>query len=233
MKNYLICDDNIYDIDIIENEIKEHYYDKDEQYTIYRALSVNDVSKYVEKNKIDILFLDIDLPGIHGFEIASIFSNKVECITFVSCHDELVYESFKYRPFRFIRKGHIEEIRETLDAYGEMVKTKAVLNFKTTDGAVATVFLDDIVYIESYREKLYINLENERFEARARMKHIVESLNDNFMRVHRGYIINLKKIHQIAKNYVEIKFHDSLMQIPITRNSQQSIQEKFAEVMRK
>lgn len=65
----------------------------------------------LNRAKYDILFLDINIPDVGGFEIAKQITDRDRktLIIFVTEHDELVYSSLKFRPFRFIRKRRLQE----------------------------------------------------------------------------------------------------------------------------
>ena len=68
--------------------------------------------------RFDIVFLDIEMPGISGLEIAQRIRDEEENvdIIFITNKDELVYDSIKFAPFRFIRKFRFEtEISEALN----------------------------------------------------------------------------------------------------------------------
>lgn len=105
-----------------------------------------------ENTDYNAFFLDIDMPDIGGFDVAEQISNDT-LIVFVTTHDERVYSSLKFRPFRFIRKAHLEaELPETLDAVQqEILKRSAGKKFmlQTTNGDIL-LNVNDIEYIEIY-----------------------------------------------------------------------------------
>ena len=75
----------------------------------------------------DIVFLDIDMPEMNGFDIAKILNNIRPDITiiFVSSFDNFVFESFEYHPFRFVRKSNLkEDIDSALNAYQREIERK-------------------------------------------------------------------------------------------------------------
>ena len=75
--------------------------------------SGSDVLVYLENHPINILFLDIDMPEMSGFTIAEQLNRKYPdtLLLFVSAHEQFVYSSFEYSPFRFLRKSHLESRR--------------------------------------------------------------------------------------------------------------------------
>jgi DNA-binding LytR/AlgR family response regulator len=84
----------------------------------YNMQAVSDSRELIEKLKegiVDVLFLDIDMPYYSGMDIASYINEHMlsTIVVFVTSHDALVYKTFAYRPFGFLRKTHIaEEIDE-------------------------------------------------------------------------------------------------------------------------
>ncbi len=75
--------------------------------------SCDDVLRYLEYNTINILFLDINMPTKTGFDLAEKLNQLYPdiIIIFVSAHDNFVYSSFEYSPFRFLRKTHLYKDR--------------------------------------------------------------------------------------------------------------------------
>ena len=67
-------------------------------------------------DEISVFFIDIDMPEVNGFEVASYLKkwNRECCIVFVSNKDDLVFQSLVYHPFFFIRKAHLDEELEQI-----------------------------------------------------------------------------------------------------------------------
>ncbi len=68
-------------------------------------------------NRFDVVFLDVDMPGVNGENIAQyINSSKASIpVIFVTNYDDFVFSSFKYRPFGFLRKSHVDsELEEAV-----------------------------------------------------------------------------------------------------------------------
>lgn len=105
-----------------------------------------------EKSSCDVLFLDIDMPGINGLDIAKVLSEMAEkpLLIFVTSHDELVYDSLQYHPFGFIRKSYFEnEIEKILkDCEQELMTKEKHFIFKRGMENVR-LKLSEILYFES------------------------------------------------------------------------------------
>lgn len=109
-----ICDDDPTFVDDIEKNIeqtikKHHWNGKIVKFTDGRKLVRSN-----EKNKFDIIFLDIDMPEKDGFSVARDIPEKDSLLVFCTSYNELVYNSFSYQPFWFLCKEnydkHLDEV---------------------------------------------------------------------------------------------------------------------------
>ena len=106
MIRVVICDDNIVFMnhfkDIVESSLST-YNDDFQISTVSNGNLL--LAKHME-SEFDIIFLDIDMPDISGFDVAKVLrDNNSRCfLIFITNHSELVYESMDFQPFNFIRK---------------------------------------------------------------------------------------------------------------------------------
>ena len=158
------------------------------------------------KEDLDILLLDIDMPEITGLEVAKKIreAHSDIILIFVSSHEQYVFDSIEYNPFRYIRKNRIEKelpialkaaysrIEETVDEY---------IVAKAEDSEVKIKY-SDIMYFETVARKVEIHLSNGKvFAVRKTIKELYEELKDsNFIRIHSGGIVNAKYIDEFS-NY--------------------------------
>ncbi len=122
-----VCDDDREFSARLKLLINKYYFE--EKVEFYAAVFNSGMGLLFGKKDYNAVFLDIDMPNIGGFEIAEKLSSDI-LIVFVTAHDELVYSSLKFRPFRFIRKGHLEnELPKVLaDLKKEIFKNNAKKN---------------------------------------------------------------------------------------------------------
>lgn len=234
MLKIAICDDIAQDIILIKNKTENILNKLGIKYSIMTADNKNDMLLMLSSNSINVLLLDINMPEVNGFEIARRFNEKIKFIMFVSGEDLLVFESIKYAPFRFIRKNHLEELEEAFYKIKEYYSGGAYyIDIRTTDSGYVSVRFDNIVYIESNNDKLLIYEDDRIYEVRDTLKNIQLRLNKNFVRVHRGFIINLEKIYQIKRFVVELTKGNKIIEVPLKRNIYIELKEKFVEVMRR
>ena len=193
----VICDDDETFIDLLSEKIEQDF--------VQRKI-VCLIEKYSDSRKLldnigaetQLYFLDIDMPEINGMEIADkiLAKNLHSEIIFVSNHEEMVFESFRYKPLRFIRKEKMnQELQEAISAFlDKKEKESRILEITTREGKCC-IAVDDIIFLESRQHYLKICCENENFELRGRISDYETMLEKyGFVRVNIGFIINCKYI---------------------------------------
>lgn len=182
------------------------------------------------ENAFDIIFLDIDMPGIFGTDIAKKLRERhaESEIVFVTNKDEMVYEAIKYMPFRFIRKTRFND--EIYEAIVQLVKKRseknALLVFSIDNGK-KTVNVVDIIYIEVQSHKLYVHIQKNgiHFTAKGNLKDVEKELAyHGFIKIHQSYLVNYRYINAINRKSIILDNGESL---PISRGKYESVQKSF------
>ena len=180
-----ICDDTVEDAEFMEKHIKEYFMKKSIPYECNVYQSSKALWYEIEDGQaFDLLFLDIEMQELNGFELAAKIQETAPdiLIIFVSAYESYVYKSFEFRPFRFIPKQQMESM--------------------ITQALEAAFPLRKIVYI--WREGKYLYIEKTdatRCKVRSSLKKISEKLpEDEFVWVDRGYLCNLYHVKQIKDN---------------------------------
>lgn len=188
-----------------------------------------------DQEECDAVFLDIDMPSVNGFDVAERINGMGDAlIVFVTMHDELVYSSIRFRPFRFVRKSHLEsELPEVLsDLNREVCKRSAgrKFEFRTQTGAV---FLDvnTIEYIEIYGHWLHVRVDGgEDLECYGSLAELEKQLAPfDFIRTHKSYIVNCKYIYAIEKGQIIL---DDRTRILLSRYRAGEVRDKFRRYVR-
>ncbi len=200
--NIAICDDNSNELQHIQHIILQE--SKDLR-VIPETYLYMDGKKAVDlicskKEEFDILFLDIDMPEITGLEAAKkIRDAQIEIILiFISAHEQYVFDSFQYQPFRYIRKRRMEQeiyfaLKEAFATLGD--KRKEMLIVRAEDSEVK-IYLKDIMYCETESRKLRLYMsDGKSYLIRKTIKEFYNQLNNkNFIKIHSGCIVNVKYI---------------------------------------
>lgn len=185
----------------------------------------------------DIVFLDIDMPEMNGFDIAKILNNIRPDITiiFVSSFENFVFESFEYHPFRFVRKSNLkEDIDSALNAYQREIERKKDIYFFKTNEAERSVKTSDIMYFESMGHDIFIYTVDGNFKIKRErdrnmtVKFITEKFeNKGFIRVHKSFLVNYLYIHTINYSNIILKNNLKISINPRKANDIKKIYQKF------
>lgn len=194
------------------------------------------VLAYLEVNKINIIFLDIDMPRISGFDLAETISVKYPetLIIFVSAYDNFVYSSFAYSPFRFLRKSHLkDELHVALKkAIEKCMHNSIVMDFHSTDGMVS-IRSDDIIYFECDKNYYTVFCNGGiKYKCRGTITALEEKCTDNnFFRIHSAYIVNLDHISRVLdNNYIIVSNGET---IAISRRRQKEFKDAYMLFVRR
>ncbi len=228
-----ICDDE----EIILNNVTELIIDKLNKIECCYDLTkftnpLHIINSHFESN-FDIVFLDIDMPVLNGIEVAQAIkiNNPNTFIIFITGKDELVFESFKVQPFRFIRKSKLkDEISEAiLEAYKLLQVNSYKVNFMI-ENVKYDIDINGILYIESSRNYITINtINNKKFKYKDSINKKAKELEKyGFIRTHVAYLVNQKYIQRIENNDVIIKTYEK---IPISRSHIRSVKQKLIEYL--
>lgn len=211
MKNKIIvylCDDNQTFVEDIANRIKS-ILSIDREFEIVKFTDGQSLISQWSKQFADVVFLDIDMPGISGFEVAEKLqsSKKNALIIFVTSHEDMVYQSWKYQPFWFVRKSHMEDLNVVLPRL--LVKVDAEYekqnNFFNLRGENCVVELDinSLMYIESFKHNIIIYNKNDNKQVRCKISDAEKQLFPlNIVRVQNGVLVNCRFISKITSREV-------------------------------
>lgn len=237
--NIVVCDDNKIFADTLVKKISMLIprssnfgnIDFDCSY-IYPA---DKLLKYAEDNRIDILFLDITMPGTDGLEVARQFYEEYPetLIIFVTSYENYVFHSLKFNPFRFIRKSALpEELDEAvISALGKLLSAEEYLTI-TNRNDCTKINLQRILYMEKEKDSNYISVVtvDDIYRYRANINELTEQFKDRmFVKINAGTIVNLRHITAFQEGVVLTSDNRKLTAAKkYTRN----IKERYIEFMR-
>lgn len=209
-----ICDDNYQFGDELLNFVRETVVSSslyDDNFKIEFIQSSKKLIPYLETHDIDILFLDISMPELDGFDIAKyICDHQLSIfIVFISSFENNVFYSLRYRPFRFIRKEkYKEEITEALNAaYAELL-SKYTYIFITKHNDIMPIRISHIVYAEKEKRSNYIVIFSldDVYRYRGTLSEFETLVNGcNFTKPSSNAFINVEHITGIKDNTVYLK----------------------------
>ena len=204
-----ICDDEQLTCSELENYINEIFECKDDEAEIYVWNSGEALKKDISNGvKIDILFLDIELPDSNGIELGKYIRNYMKNmsmnIVYISSMTEYAMELFKIHPYDFVvkpfDKNEIENLIDEMCGYYKQDNK----HFKyCVYGKTNMVMMRDIKYFESRGRHIIINLvDNQSIQYVGQLKNEIKKLPLNFVEIGKSYIINLKHMRECHVSYV-------------------------------
>ena len=222
-----VCDDESQICELLQDKIQKYSFEKKRRISIQTFDSGRKVLES-DLRHIDVLFLDVDMPGMNGLETAKAIreQNKDMIIVFITAYSEFVFESFKVDAFRYLIKPlKDKELSETLDAIQEkMTESEDCFNFQFQNETYSIKY-SDIIYIEGMRDKIWFHCKDRTYRWRGTLKHLNRMLEDRgFFQVHRSYIINMNKIRRYSSGavYLEEDF-----EVPISKYRLDAFKEEY------
>lgn len=235
MLQIVICDDEQDMVELISEKL-DIIIKPMTKYNCYKTTNPNEVINFARKKDIHLLFIDIEMPEMNGFETvkqAKIQTDKT-LVIFVTNNDFYVYESLKYRPFRFIRKSHLRELEETISsAVLQMNRVIEELSIPINTMQYVKIQIGDIVYFESMHNDVKLVTINEEFIYRATLKSIEFELEGKgFVRIHSAYLVNVKYIHLIKQKDIVICVGDIKKELPVSRGRRSNLISEYNKSLR-
>lgn len=178
-------------------------------------------SEYMQTTEVDLVFLDIRMPGINGLEFARSIP-KYTLIIFTTAYSEYALDSYEVDAIDYLVKPvNPAKFRKAVDkaiTYHSLLLSEEKKNIENieedhiyvkSDRRFFRVNLNDILFIEGLKDYVLIHLDGQKIITRMTIKNIHELLpKHNFMRVNRSYIINKTKIDSFDNNDVFIGKHE-------------------------
>ena len=171
------------------------------------------------KSPFDLVFLDIEMPGIDGITLAKrlrAISENVH-IVFLTSHIEYALEGYEVNALRYLVKPvDMNKLGEVLK-YVQDKKNNSRQIMIREDGEDIVIDISDIIYMESMDKNVRIVTSKREYVTRYNISDYEEELkNSGFLRIHRGYLISLSKVKKIVKNDVVM---DGDISLPVSRSN--------------
>jgi len=171
---------------------------------------------FLKSNKVDLIFLDIEMEGFTGLQLIKTLQHKPKIIL-TTAYDQYAIEAFELnvsdyllKPFSFER--FMKSIDKIYDSYIGIKNSdinepqyKRDYFFVKTEFRMQRVDFKDILFVEGMSEYLRINTTKEKIMTLQNFKSIEDSLPaENFVRVHKSFLVAIDKIDSVEKNRIKI-----------------------------
>ena len=175
--------------------------------------------KTLQENKIDLVFIDIQMPGLTGLQFIGSLENK-PLVIFITAYKQYALESYDLsvvdylvKPValdRFIKACNRAKELHELKAMKQQhtLQPSAEYFFLNVDYSQVKVIFDDIIWIEGLRDYIKVNLKSttKPLIVRTSLKAIEPELPQNkFIRIHKSWLVAISEITAVRKNNIFIK----------------------------
>jgi DNA-binding LytR/AlgR family response regulator len=182
-----------------------------------KFMSTNNASNLLKSQKIDLLFLDINLPGKSGIEFAKSLPKDIGII-FTTANPQHAVEGFELEAIDYLLKPiSLERFSKAIHKYCKIQKTNQEFEKRTQaeterpfifakcERKTLKLYLDEIDYFESQGNYLLIHTESDCYKTYQSITEMIEKLPEGlFCRIHRSFLITIKKVTQFNSRSVTI-----------------------------
>jgi len=207
----IAIDDEPLALEIIKKYIAE-FPDLKLLHTFEDAISA---AEYLKLNKVDLLFIDIDMPDITGIDLVRALDEK-PMVIFTTAHKGFAFEGFELEALDYLLKPidlkrFSAAINKALDFAKYKSSGQGELDgslYVHSEYRMIKIELKEIEYIESMQDyiKIYLSNTEKPILTLMSLKGVLEKLpSSDFVRVHRSYIVATKKIRSIHNHRVKLK----------------------------
>jgi len=199
--------------------------------------NVPDALSFVNENTVDLIFLDVEMPGPSGFELIDQMAFLPKVILTTS-KKEYAYDAYEYKVTDFLKKPFTYErfLEAVQKVSPEPVEQPAAAAASAAAGSSDHIYIksegklirlsnESILYIESMGDYVkFVTADNKKYITHNTIKNLEDKVNKtSFLKVHRSYIINLHKIDDMRENCLFIQGAE----IPVSKAYKQLVISKL------
>lgn len=234
-----VCDDDSVMLERIGAAIAESFRANDSKTKTEFFSSGAELLSTFDNSPFDVLFLDIRMPDVCGFDVAREIRKKSEnvYIIFITTESALVYDSFEFQPFNFIPKSSAEEterkIKSVVNALAKRFLIFKTITVKLPYSEEMSFLLRDLICLKSsgnYTE--YVLFEREGFRVRKKLDEAISEIGEELLlRPHKSFAVNLNYIKKISFPRLTLYLKDGT-EIPISKANKAAVEEKYGRWLR-
>lgn len=197
---------------------------------VQEAGSVSAAMLAILENQIDIVFLDISMPGTSGMQLAEFLQNLTNppAVVFVTAYAEFAADAYNLdavdyvlKPVELDRVEHALDKVEALQPQPHKAAATESRMLVEQDNKQTYILTNTIVYVEARGNYANVYTKNNSYLVKSSMGALEERLaSEGFIRVHKSFIVNKRqvcKIHAIEHGLLELSLHDRQETVPISR----------------
>lgn len=229
-----ICDDESNARDALRFELEKAA--KEEDWEIVYEFSSGTVALSCLKNhpgEIDLLFLDVEMPGMSGMETARrirVFSREL-LLVFVTGYSDYVFDGYQVGAMDYLIKPVDQRRLESLLHRAQEilgVQEDRMFSFRNAEG-MFRMPIKEIRYFYSDRRKVSLVLEDREYSFYGKLNQIEQQVGTDYVRIHQRYLVNPRWVEHIGCSTVTVEGKE----LPVSRGFKENAMEKLARAMLK
>lgn len=227
----IIVDDEPLALDVLETYIEQ----MPNVELVQKCENAIEANEALKNHKVDLMFLDIQMPQITGVEFLKSLKNP-PAVIFTTAYPEYAVEGFELDAADYLLKPismdrfmkAVNKVSEKLTGSSAsssgVVEMEGDFIFVKADKKLIKVDFDDILYIEGLKDYVIIRQTAGRVITLQTMKSLEDKLPDTiFKRIHRSYIVNINKINAVVGNMLEVTEKGATKHLPIGKNYREEL----------
>jgi len=184
---------------------------------LLKTTSALEALSFLNEHKVDLIFLDVQMPELSGLELMNVIKNTDTKVVLTTAYNAYALDGYTHDVVDYLLKPitferfliAVNKVRKRIGTE----KADMAVNpqqrpnyiFVKTEYRIQKVLLSTIFYIEGLGDYITIHTNAGKILSRERMKNLEESLpSDNFLRIHKSFIINADQIEYIEKGRIVI-----------------------------
>lgn len=167
---------------------------------------------FLAGNKVDLVFLDIDMPNLDGMQLSELLRNKGIQVIFCTAYSEYAVESYEKDAIDYLLKPiayerFLKAVQKALKGRSEETKLRPNgMLFIKSGPRIHQIDSGELLYMEKKGHYVVFHTSEREFLSRMNMNDLMDTLpSDHFVRVHRSFVVAVDKIDTIEKYLVVIK----------------------------
>ncbi|NOW98837.1 LytTR family DNA-binding domain-containing protein [Mucilaginibacter sp. SG564] len=230
----LIVDDEPHAIAVLEKYLAQF----NQMELIGKCSDAIQAFQLLQQKQVDLMFLDIKMPGIKGTDLLRSLKNPPRVI-FTTAYSEYALEGFELNAVDYLLKPiSFERFLRAVDKIYQLAESRhnpviiheapasdhETFIYLKVERKTVKVNVNDILWIESLRDYVKMVIKDQIYITRQKISILEEMLPENrFVRIHRSFIVALAKIDSFYSYSIEVAGHE----LPIGRNYKQDVQKKL------
>lgn len=227
-----VCDDETLELDLISTVVERWSAQTNNKVNIETFPSAESfLFHYEECKDYDILLLDVEMGEMSGIELAKQIrkDNKHVEMVFITSHFEFAGEGYEVDALHYLVKPVKEEkLLDVLDKAAKKLSEEPASLVISCDGEVVRLFADDILYVESFLHYISIHTAKQEYKIKKNLSDFEKEVSENFFRIHRSFLVNLKSVVRISRTSVLLK---GAVELPLARGKYDAVNQAYIKAM--